>query len=101
MIKTTQFERRIQPVPTDTEPVKDKVNAGDSPHRCIIGVHQSTPHVEAMLRVVADLRSGHQSAKITSPACISKHGRRETEENCLYTNPEADQQIWVLERLEN
>jgi hypothetical protein len=88
MIKTTQFERRTQPVPTGTESVKDKVNDGDSPHRCIIGVHQSTPHVEAMLRVVADLRSGHQSTKITSPACISKHERRETEENCLYTNLE-------------
>jgi hypothetical protein len=82
MIKTTQFERRMQSVPTGTEPVKDKVNAG------IIGVHQSTPQIKAMPMVVADLRSSHRSTKITSLVRISKHERRETEGNCLYTNLE-------------
>jgi hypothetical protein len=91
MIKTTQFERKTQSVPTSTKPVKDKVNVGDPPHRCMIGVHQSTPHIKVMPMVVADLRSGHRSTKITSSARILKD----------QTNPEADQRIWVIERLEN
>jgi hypothetical protein len=88
MIGITQFKRRAQSVPTGTEPVKGGVNAGDPPHQCMIRIYQSTSHVKAMPMVVADLRSGHQSNKITSLAHISKHGRKETEENCLYTNLE-------------
>jgi hypothetical protein len=88
MIEITQFERKTQSVLTGTEPVKRGVNAGDPPHRYMIGIYQSTPHIKAMLIVVADLRSGHRSSKITSLAHISKHGRRKTEENYLCTNIE-------------
>jgi hypothetical protein len=75
MIEITQFEKRMQLVPTGTEPVKRRVNAGDPPHRSMIGIYQSTPHVKAMLEVIIDLRSGHRSTEIIPPVRISKHGR--------------------------
>jgi hypothetical protein len=59
MIEITQFGRRTQSVPIDTEPVTDKANAGDPPYRCMIGGHKSTPHTPATIMVVADLRSSH------------------------------------------
>jgi hypothetical protein len=97
MIKTTKFGRRTQSVLIGTEPMMDKANVGDPLYRCMIGGHQSTPHIKAMSMVVDDLRSGHRSTKITSSAHISKLGeerqKRRSPAPILkdHTNPEADQ----------
>jgi hypothetical protein len=70
----------MQSVPIGTEPIMDQANAGDPSYRCMIGGHRSTPHTPGMLRVVADLRSGHRSIEVTPPVHISKHERDKRED---------------------
>jgi hypothetical protein len=96
----------MQSVPIGTEPVMDKVNAGDPPYQCMIGGHRPTPHTPATLRVVANLRSGHRSIEITPPAHISKH-ERDKREDLRHQSQKITrilkqiQRIWTTERLEN
>jgi hypothetical protein len=68
--------------------------ADNPPHWCMIGMHSHTLHTKATPPMVADLRSGHRSIRITSPVRISKHERRETEKNYLITNLKRSPESW-------
>jgi hypothetical protein len=96
----------MQSVPIGTELVMDQANAGDLLYLCMIREHRPTRHTSATQRVVADLRSGHQSIGVTPPARISKH-ERDTIEDLQHQSQRITrilkqiQRIWATERLEN
>jgi hypothetical protein len=63
----------------------------------MIGGYNKTPHVQAMPTMVVDLRSDHQSTKITSTTRISKYERERRQRRTAttpiskdHTNSETD-----------